>query len=120
MKLNLKHLSIRSTDSLDSLVKDRILALGDARQIDEASIQLVRHAHESPAFEVKIHLVTPGPDIFAEARDHTIRAAFEKAMLQVNKAVANRAAKPAERARTRLSAPAIGRGHPSLPASSAR
>ena len=110
MKLNLKHVSIRSTNALDSWVEKQILALGEARQIDEANIELAHHADASPAYEARVHLVTPGPDLFETARDHTIRAAFDKVMAQLHKGIATRAAKPAERARTRRSAPAHGRG----------
>ena len=113
MKLNLKHVSLRSTHALDSWVEKQILALGEARQIDEVNIELSHHAEESPAYEARVHLVTPGPDLFEDARDHTIRAAFEKVMVQLRKGIANRAAKPAERARTRRSAPAHGRGRTS-------
>ena len=112
MKLNLKHVGIRSTNALDTWVEKQILVLGEARQIDEANLELAHHAEESPAYAVRVHLVTPGPDLFEEARDHTIRAAFEKVMVQLRKGIATRAAKPAARARTRLSAPAHGRGHP--------
>ena len=110
MKLNLKHVTIRSTNALDSWVEKQILALGETRQIDEAHIELAHHADASPAYEARVHLVTPGPDVFAESRDHTIRAAFEKVMKQLRKGIASRAAKPAERIRTKQSAPANGRG----------
>lgn len=109
MKLNLKHLSIRSSNALDAWVENQVLALGEARQIDEANIELAHHADVSPAYEAHVHLVTPGPDLFAEARDHTIRAAFEKVMTELRKGIATRAARPAARARTRRSAPASGR-----------
>ena len=110
MKLNLKHVSIRSTNALDAWVEKQILALGEARQIDEAHIELIHHADASPAYEARVHLVTPGPDLMEMARDHTIRAAFDKVMAQLHKGIATRAAKPAERIRTKLSAPAHGRG----------
>jgi ribosome-associated translation inhibitor RaiA len=110
MKLTLKHVNIRSTNALDSWVEKQILALGEARQVDEANIELSHHADDSPAYEARVHLVTPGPDIFAEARDHTIRAAFKKVSAQLHKGIATRAARPAERARTRRSAPVNGRG----------
>jgi ribosome-associated translation inhibitor RaiA len=110
MKLNLRHVSLRSTHALDSWVEKQILALGEARQIDEANIELAHHAGSSPAYEARVHLVTPGPDLFAEARDQTIRAAFEKVMVQLRKGIADRAARPAERIRTKQSAPANGRG----------
>jgi|JI10StandDraft_1071094.scaffolds.fasta_scaffold870951_2 ribosome-associated translation inhibitor RaiA len=96
MKMTLKHTNIPSTNKLDSWVEEQVLPLGQERQIDEANIELIRHVQGSPAYEARVHLVTPGPDIFAQARDHTIRAACEKAWAQLRKAIASRAAKAAE------------------------
>ncbi len=103
MKLNLKHLNLRSTPALDAWVERQILALGSARQIDEAHVELARHAEHSPAYAVRVHLVTPGPDLRVEARDHTIRAAFTKGMAQLLHGLATRAARPAQGLRARRS-----------------
>jgi ribosome-associated translation inhibitor RaiA len=105
MKLNLKHVRIRSTDALDSWVEKQILALGETRQIDEANIELAYHADASPGYEARVHLVTPGPDVFAESREHTIRAAFEKAMKQLRTTITHRAAKKVQNVKTNLQAP---------------
>ena len=107
MKLNLQHLNLRSRDELDRWVEEQILALGEARQIDEANVRLERRGETSPPFAARIHLVTPGPDIFAETCDHTIRAAFARALRRLKEQIASRAAQPAQRARTRRSAPAM-------------
>ncbi len=93
MRLNVQHVNTPSLDVLDSWVEKQILALGRVRQIDEANIRLARLQDASPAYQVNVHLVTPGPDVFAETRDHTLRAAFEKAMKQLKETVTTRAAK---------------------------
>ena len=49
MRLNLQHLNLRSLDTLDSWVEEQILALGEARRIDEANVRLVRLQNASPA-----------------------------------------------------------------------
>lgn len=105
MKLNLQHLNLRSRDRLDSWVEEHILALDEARRIDEAHVRLECRFESSPPFAVRIHLVTPGPDLCAESRDHTIRAAFTKALRHLKAQIAIRSARPGERTRTRLSAP---------------
>ena len=107
MRLNLQHLNIRSLDSLDSWVEKQIFALGQARQIDEANIRLVRLENASPAYQVNVHLVTPGPDVFAESRDHTIRAAIEKVLTQVEAKITNRFEKRRSRVRSNIQAPAL-------------
>lgn len=105
MKLNLKHVSIRSTHALDSWVEKQILALGESRQIEEANIELAHHADSSPGYQARVHLVTPGPDVFADARDHTVRAAFEKVMKDLRANITRRAAKQRENVKTKLQAP---------------
>lgn len=104
MRLNLQHLNIRSSDTLDSWVEKQILALGQARQIDEANVRLVRLENASPAFQVNVHLVTPGPDVFAESRDHTLRAAFEKVMKQLRNKLTSRASKQVQRLKDNVKA----------------
>lgn len=104
MRLNVQHLNIRSPGRLDSWVEEQIFALGRARQIDEANVRLVRLADASPAYQVNVHLVTPGPDVFAESRDHTLRAAFAKAIAQLRKTITSRASKRLQRLKTNLTA----------------
>ena len=104
MILNVQHLNIRSMDRLDSWVERQILVLGAARQIDEANVRLVRLLDASPAYQVHVHLVTPGPDVFAESRDHTLRAAFAKAMAQLHEQITSRATKRLQRLRSNLKA----------------
>ena len=104
MKLNVQHLNIRSFAALDSWVEQQIFALGQARQIDEANIRLVRLENTSPAYQVNVHLVTPGPDVFAESRDHTLRAAFAKAMTQLREQITSRAGKRLQRIKSNLKA----------------
>ena len=102
MRLNVQHLNIRSLNALDSWVEKQIFDLGQSRQIDEANIRLVRHENRSPPYQVNIHLVTPGPDVFAESRDHTLRAAFTKAMTQLREQIVGRTSKRLRRIKSNL------------------
>lgn len=104
MRLNVQHLNIPSLATLDAWVEKQIFALGRTRQIDEANIRLIRLENASPAFQVNVHLVTPGPDVFAESRDHTLRAAFGKAMTQLREQIAGRTAKRLQRIKSNLKA----------------
>lgn len=105
MKLTLEHFGIRSTDTLDSWVENRIFSLQPSLQIDEASVRLEHHRDASPAYRVRAHLVTPGPDVFAEGRDHTLRAAFEKMMETLRRRICGRATKRLQRVRSNLPGP---------------
>lgn len=106
MKLNVQHLNLPSRDGLDRWVEDQILALGEARQIDEANVRLECQFESSPSFAVRIHLVTPGPDLFAEGHDHTLRAAFTKALTQLQESIAGRVTRRLRRFKSNTSAPA--------------
>ena len=90
VKLTVQHHHLRSSDEMDSLIENRILALQAQLQIDEAHVRLECRFEESPSFSVRVHLVTPGPDVFAERRDHTIRAAIEKVMADVEARIGSR------------------------------
>ncbi len=107
MRINLQHLNLRSDDGLDRWVEEQILLLGEARQIDEANVRLECHLDSSPPFAVSIHLVTPGPDLNAETSDHTLQAAFTKALAQLRASMAGRAAKRLRRLKSNCSAPAV-------------
>jgi ribosome-associated translation inhibitor RaiA len=106
MKLTVQHHHLRSSDELDSLIENRILALQPRLQIDEANVRMECHFQESPAFSVRVHLVTPGPDVFAEHRDHTIRAAIEKVMAEVEAKIVSRHHKRRQRVRSNIQGPA--------------
>jgi ribosome-associated translation inhibitor RaiA len=93
MRLNLQHFSIRPTNALDSWVARQILALGRLRQIDEAHVRLACHREVSPAYHVRVHLVTPGPDVIAESNDHTLKAAVQKVIKQLQSTIAGRVAR---------------------------
>ena len=99
MKLTVKHFNVRSTNALDSWVEEQIISLQPILQIDEADITL-SHLHEcSPPYQVSVHLVTPGPDVSADARDHTLQAAFLKTMESLREKITHRATRRQKRQR---------------------
>ncbi|HOW66209.1 MAG TPA: HPF/RaiA family ribosome-associated protein [Candidatus Paceibacterota bacterium] len=106
MRINLKHLNLRSQDRLDHWIEEQILQLGESRQIDEANVRLECRSESSPPFSAHIHLVTPGPDLFAESSDHTMRAAFNKAFAHLRESISSRTGKRLRRLKSNLSSPA--------------
>ena len=104
MRLNLQHLNMRALRPLNSWMEKQISTLAESRQIDEANIRLIRLKDASPPYQVNVHLVTPGPDVFAESRDHTLRAAFTKAIGQLRGQITNRATKRLQRLKSNLKA----------------
>ncbi|MEO5754369.1 MAG: hypothetical protein ABIR38_06650 [Chthoniobacterales bacterium] len=102
MKLKLKHSGIHPAKGLRAIVHQKILTLMPLRQIDLAMVRITREEEASPAFCVRAHLVTPGPDLFAEARDHTFAAALGKAMRQLTAGIKARASKRLMRLKSNL------------------
>lgn len=105
MKLNIQHIHIRSTDAMDSIIENRIIALQPRLQIDEANVRLEHRREISPAYHVHVHLVTPGPDVLAEGRDHTISAAIEKVIADLERKITFRWFKRTQRIKSNLSSP---------------
>lgn len=91
MRVKVEKFNIRNGVATDGWVAEQVAALGHTRRIDAANIRIAHSPDESPAFEVKVHLETPGPDVFVQSRDHTLRAAFAKAMSTLRAKIADRA-----------------------------
>ena len=100
MKVVIKHTGIALRKWMNSSVRKQILALSPLRQIDEAQVQIDKDDDASPAFRVHLHLVTPGPDIAAEARDHTLAAAMGKVLRRVTGEIQRRSIQQLARRRT--------------------
>jgi len=83
MKIICKYLDHAPSISLTASIEKQLEELGQTRQIDEARVVIERRLEASPPFSVSAHLITPGPDVFAEAADHTLRAALQKTMDQL-------------------------------------
>lgn len=106
MKINVMHIGIRSSHEMDSWIEAQIAGLQPRLQIDKAEIRLVRQHAASPAYQAHIHLATPGPDIMAFSQDHTLRAAVNKVLLEVQDKISSRSMKRLHKRKSNLSAPA--------------
>ena len=77
MKLHIQQVAHDVSPAFKDLLCERLGSLAQSLKIDEARIRIERH-ESSPPFRMAAHLVTPGPDVMAEAVDHTLRAALQK------------------------------------------
>lgn len=107
LNIRLRRINPPSAVKTTTLLRERLLSLARIRKIDAAHLSLEREP-ESATFRVSAHLETPGPDIRAEARDHTLHAAALRALAQLQRHIRTRNA----RRRERLAARA---GHPRTP-----
>ena len=103
IKVNLQNFNISPLRSLEAWVEQQLSSFGRIRRIDAANVRLARLEASSPAYHVKVHLVTPGPDVFAEGRDHTLRAAFAKAVGKLRQQIAKRTQKRVLRWKSEMS-----------------
>ena len=103
MKVEVRHSGIALRKWMSSSVRKQMLALGPLRQIDEAQVRIAKDHDVSPPFRVHVHLVTPGPDIAAEARDHTLAAALGKVVKRITEEIKRRSSQ--QLARRRVESP---------------
>lgn len=106
MKLRIQHHNHQPSPSFTALISSQLESLQPALQIDEAHFRIERHLESSPPFRVTAHLVTPGPDIQAEAVDHTLHAALHKLVAELSARIDHRHQKRARRVRSNLQQPA--------------
>ena len=76
-------------------------------RIDEARVLVERQPGISPPFRISAHLVTPGPDVMAEGKDHTLRAALGKLLRSISDKITHRAGRKARRIRSQISGRAV-------------
>lgn len=89
MKLLLQQISHEASPAFKDLLIERLGCLSRNLQIDEARITIQR-MESSPPFRMTAHLVTPGPDVTAEAADHTLRAALQKLVESLSERISHR------------------------------
>ena len=97
MKLLIQHRHHSPSDAFTALVTQQIESLREALQIDEARVLIEHRLESSPPFRISAHLVTPGPDVLAEAVDHTLRAALKKLVAELESRIDHRHRKRARR-----------------------
>ncbi len=106
MKFFIKHSAINPVKAVDARVRKHLGKLEPLRQIDEAIVHLAREREASPPYRVRVQLVTPGPDVFAEARDHTLGAALRKVVKRLVRIIGARAGKQRARLKNNMRTPA--------------
>ncbi len=109
MKIVISHKHVKSVDEQDSLVEQRLFALADRLQIDEARVVFERRWDGAPPYRVGIHIVTPGPDVMAEGEDQTLQAAVLKSLKQLETKTRQRGERARQRVQTNLQAPPLSR-----------
>jgi ribosome-associated translation inhibitor RaiA len=93
LRLVLQYARLRSTVGLEPWIRQSLATLLPFLRIDEARVRLEYQPEASPAYRATAHLVVPGPDVRAEAVDHTPRTAFLKVLAELRARAVERAAR---------------------------
>ena len=80
MKTTLRYIGFLGRATWNDLLQDHINRLQALTNIESAQVVLERQRDGAPAFRAQVVLVVPGPDYHAAAVDHTLMAAFRKAV----------------------------------------
>ena len=91
--IRIRHISSQAAQKTVAFVRDKILELGRLRKIDAAHVSFEQERERAPGFRVHVHLETPGPDLHAEGRDHTLLAAALRTLAELHRHVRVREAK---------------------------
>ena len=102
MKILLRYCGLNARAYWQALIEERLKKLEALAAIASARVILERQHEVRPAFRVQTLLEVPGPDVHAEASDHTLRAAVLKVMKNLERQVRSRRQRQAERSKRRL------------------
>lgn len=84
MKLEFRLQGWKSSAALRHLVEQHLQHLAGLAAISTAEVVLVHSAAAAPSWTARAHLQVPGPDLRAEARDHTVEAAWRKVLARLH------------------------------------
>ncbi len=97
MKILLRYFGLNARASWRGLVEAQLRRLEGLAAIASAQVTLERQHEVRPAFRVVTWLEVPGPDVHAEACDHTLQAALLKVARDLEKQIRARKNRQAEK-----------------------
>jgi len=90
MKIQFRIRGLNGHATWQDFVLEQLHRLTSLTNIASAQVVLERQRDDTPAFRAHVHLAVPGPDIHAEARDHTLQAAWLKVTAALRKQIERR------------------------------
>jgi ribosome-associated translation inhibitor RaiA len=90
MKFILNHRWLRPDEKISAQLKQKISKLTGLVRIEAAEVTLEKNAASSPPYSAKVHLVIPGPDLYAEEKDHTPEATIHKVLAKLARQIRHR------------------------------
>ncbi|HEV2693014.1 MAG TPA: HPF/RaiA family ribosome-associated protein [Verrucomicrobiae bacterium] len=101
MKLQMQYRGLNHNGRLDQVISQSLSALRRLLPISNAHVVLEQQREGSPAYRVRAHLAVPGPDVHAEASDHTLPAAWRKLAAKLGHQFQRRKARQQHRSKDR-------------------
>jgi ribosomal subunit interface protein len=90
MKIQFRIRGLNANANLRSWLEKQLERLHNLIPVSTAEIVLERERNGAPAFRAQVHLAVPGPDIQADARDHTLEAAWLKVAKKLRQQIERR------------------------------
>jgi ribosome-associated translation inhibitor RaiA len=98
MKLDFRLRGWKSSAGLHRLVQAQLGGLENSHDVSNAQVVLEHRCDATPAWSARVHLEVPGPDLRAEARDHTVEAAWRKVVADLRGQIGRRLDRRRQRA----------------------
>ncbi len=80
-------------------------------RIESAEVTLEKNSASSPPFLARVHLVIPGPDLYAEDKDHTPEATIRKVLARLSRQIRHRQQKLLTKRRSGGEEAKFGKGY---------
>jgi ribosomal subunit interface protein len=100
MKILLRYCGLNARAAWRGLVEAQLKKMESLAAIASAHVTLEWQRQVKPAFRVFTLLEVPGPDVHAEARDHTLQAALLKVAKDLERQIRSRRSRRAGRWKT--------------------
>lgn len=109
MKIQFRIRGLNANASLRAWLETQLKRLHNLIPVSTAEVVLEREQDSAPAFRAHVHLAVPGPDIHADARDHTLEAVWLKVTKNLRQQIERRKTRQHHKLKSNksLSSPAI-------------
>ena len=114
LNLHIQHRNLSPNPALASLIEEKLRQLAERIPISAANVVVELREEFGPPVRIQAHLGVPGPDLVAEAADHTGPAAWHKVFRALEKQMEHRRAKQKNHWRAKLAQSHLGRAASAL------
>lgn len=90
MKIQFRIHGLNANANLRVWLEKQLERLHTLIPVSTADVVLERGPNSAPAYRAQVHLAVPGPDIHADARDHTLEAAWLKVAKKLRQQIERR------------------------------